>query len=315
LISPASFSTLLHRFIKRGHAFMATSWALISGASTGIGRATALKLAAQGWQVLAGVRSQAASEALAATPGVIPIQLEVTDQASITAAAAKADELTGPNGLRLVMNNAGVVVAGPVEFVTAEEWRRQFDVNFFSMVELTRATLPLLRRAAVAQGAFVPRLLFISSIAGRVHEPILGPYSTSKFATTSLGDSLRLELRRQGIGVTVVEPGAVATEIWAKGDTYAAQFDSNHPSRKLYGPEIDGIIAASKKISSKAISSEKAADDIVASILARQPQARLLIGPDAKVTAFLRRWLPLSWFDAVLRREFGIAGLPVKPQA
>jgi NAD(P)-dependent dehydrogenase (short-subunit alcohol dehydrogenase family) len=222
--------------------------------------------------------------------------------------------MAGPDGLRLVMNNAGIVVPGPIEFVTAAEWRRQFDVNFFGMIELTRATLPLLRRAAAAQGAFVPRLLFVSSIGGRVAQPMLGPYTASKFATNALGDALRLELRRQGIGVTVVEPGAVATEIWAKGEEYGAQFDSNHPGRKLYGPEIDGIMQASKRISSKAISSEKAAAEIVAAILARKPKARLLVGPDAKVMAVLRNWLPLSWFDAILRREFGIAGLPVNPQ-
>ena len=196
---------------------MATSWGLISGASTGIGRATALKLAAQGWQILAGVRSQAAMDAWSGTAGVTPIQLDVTDQASITAAAAMASQLSGRDGLRLVMNNAGIVVPGPVEFVTAADWRRQFDVNLFGMIELTRATLPLLRRAAAVQGAFVPRLLFISSIGGRVSQPVLAPYTSSKFATNALGDALRLELRRQGIGVTVVEPGAVATEIWGKG--------------------------------------------------------------------------------------------------
>ena len=183
---------------------MATSWALISGASTGIGRATALQLAGHGFHVLAGVRSQAAGEALASAasgPGrVLPILLDVTDQASIAAATARAEEEAGAAGLRVVMNNAGIVVPGPVEFVTAAEWRQQFDVNFFGMIELTRATLPLLRRGAATHGAFVPRLLFISSIGGRVSQPVLAPYTTSKFATTALGDALRLELRRQGIG-------------------------------------------------------------------------------------------------------------------
>ena len=290
---------------------MTTSWALISGASTGIGRATALALAAKGFQVLAGVRSQAAAEAFAGTAGVTPILLDVTDQASITAAATRAEEVAGADGLRVVINNAGIVVPGPVEFVTAADWRRQFDVNFFGMIELTRATLPLLRRAAAAQGAFVPRLLFISSIGGRVSQPILAPYTTSKFATTALGDALRIELRRQGVGVTVVEPGAVTTEIWGKAEDSSTQFHAAHPARVLYGPEIEGIVKASKKISAKAITSEQAAAAIVDSILAAKPQARLLVGPDAKVLAALRRWLPLSWFDAILRREFGIAGLPV----
>jgi NAD(P)-dependent dehydrogenase (short-subunit alcohol dehydrogenase family) len=285
---------------------MATSWALISGASTGIGRATALQLAARGFRVLAGVRSQAAGEALAATAGVIPILLDVTDQVSINAAVARAEELAGADGLRVVINNAGIVVPGPVEFVTAADWRRQFDVNLFGMIELTRATLPLLRKGVAVHGRFVPRLLFISSIGGRVSQPMLAPYTTSKFATNALGDALRLELRRQGIGVTVVEPGAVATEIWGKGDESGAQFGSTHPARVLYGPELDGIMNASKKISAKAIPAERAAAEIVGSIVASKPRARLLVGPDAKVMAVMRAWLPVSWFDAVLRREFGI---------
>src|ERR1700761_54390 len=113
---------------------MPTSWALISGASTGIGRATTLALAAKGWQVLAGVRSQASADSYAGIRGVTPIQLDVTDQTSINAAVAKAEEAAGNDGLRAVINNAGIVVPGPVEFVPATEWRRQFDVNFFSMV-------------------------------------------------------------------------------------------------------------------------------------------------------------------------------------
>jgi NAD(P)-dependent dehydrogenase (short-subunit alcohol dehydrogenase family) len=290
---------------------MTTSWALISGASTGIGRATALQLAARGFHVLAGVRSQAAAETLAKFDRVTPILLDVTDQSSIAAAAARAEEMAGPDGLRVAMNNAGIVVPGPVEYVTAADWRRQFDVNFFGMIELTRATLPLLRRGVAAHGAFVPRLLFVSSIGGRVSQPVLTPYTTSKFATTALGDGLRIELRRQGIGVTVVEPGAVATEIWGKGEDSAAQFHGSHPARVLYGPEIDGIIAASKRASGKAITPDKAAAEIVRSIVAGKPQARLLVGRDAKMLAAMRSLLPLSWFDALLRRELGIAGLPV----
>jgi NAD(P)-dependent dehydrogenase (short-subunit alcohol dehydrogenase family) len=296
---------------------MTTSWALISGASTGIGRATALQLAAKGFQVLAGVRSANSAEALRAAsaaflPGAVhPVILDVTVQASIDAAAAQASELSGEAGLRVVMNNAAILVPGPVEYVTPADWRKQFDVNLFGMIELTRATLPLLRRGVSAHGAFVPRLLFTSSIGGRISQPVLAPYTTSKFATTALGDALRLELSRQGIGVTVVEPGAVATEIWAKGDDSAAQFHSDHPARTLYGPEIDGIVAASKRIAAKAISADEAARPIVRSILSRKPPARLLVGNDAKLMAALRGWLPLAWFDQLLKREFGIAGLPV----
>ncbi|MBV9304802.1 MAG: SDR family NAD(P)-dependent oxidoreductase [Acidobacteriaceae bacterium] len=304
-----------------------TSWALISGASTGIGRATALRLAGQGFQVLAGVRSQSAADSLSgegakltspsSTPGrLIPVMLDVTDASSISAAIGRAGELAGSSGLRVVINNAGIVVPGPVEYVTAADWRRQFDVNFFGMIELTRAALPLLRQGVANHGAFVPRLLFISSIGGRVSQPILAPYTTSKFATSALGDSLRLELRRQGIGVTVIEPGAISTEIWGKGDVASEQFHPQHPARVLYGPEIDGLVKAAKRASARAIPADVAAKAIVRSVLAKRPPARVLVGRDAKIAAKLRNLLPLSWFDAILMREFNISSLPVtKPDA
>jgi NAD(P)-dependent dehydrogenase (short-subunit alcohol dehydrogenase family) len=226
-----------------------TSWALISGASTGIGRATALQLAREGFQVLAGVRSPSAADSLngegaklAKTKGrLIPLMLDVTDASSIATAVGRARELAGSSGLRVLINNAGIVVPGPVEFVTSEEWRHQFDVNFFGTIELTRAALPLLRQGVLNHGLFVPRLLLISSIGGRVSQPVLAPYTTSKFATSALGDSLRLELRRQGIGVTVIEPGAISTEIWGKGDISAEQFDPQHPARRLVGSRTGAI--------------------------------------------------------------------------
>jgi len=291
---------------------MTISWALISGASTGIGRATALELAAKGFHVLAGVRSKEAAAAFTQSAGrVHPILLDVTNQDSIAAALHSAARLVASSGLRVLMNNAGIVVPGPLEHVSAADWRRQFDVNFFGMIDLTRAALPLLRQGVAAHGPFVPRLLFTSSIGGRVSQPVLAPYTTSKFATTALGDALRIELRRQGIGVTVLEPGAVATNMWAKGDASSAEFHPTHPARQLYGPEIDGLVAASKRFASKAISADQAARQIVRGMLAKKPPARLLVGADAKIMATLRACLPLSWFDELVKRELGIARLPV----
>src|SRR5215469_11557532 len=191
---------------------MALSWALISGASTGIGRSTALALLHRNFSIIAGVRSEAAAnrlreQAAATRSGLLEIvTLDVTDQASIDATVAHATTLTGPDGLRAVINNAGIAVPGPVEHLTQADWRRQFDVNFFGAIAVTRATLPLLRGGVSAHGRSIPRLLFISSIVGRIAHPVMAPYSCSKCALTALGDSLRLELRRQGVGVTVIEP-------------------------------------------------------------------------------------------------------------
>ena len=291
---------------------MAISWALISGASTGIGRTTALALLNQNFSVIAGVRSEAAASRLREQASAIKqgrleiVTLDVTDQASIDAAVAQATSLTGADGLRAVINNAGIAVAGPVEHLTPAHWRSQFDVNLFGAIALTRATLPLLRRGVTAHGRGVPRLLFISSIAGRVAHPFMAPYTCSKFALSALGDSLRLELRRQGIGVTVIEPGAFATDIWAKGDVSAEEFTPDHPARKLYEPEINGLIALAKKTARNARPAEQAAEDIVRTILAPRAPARVLVGTDAKIMARLKTLLPTSVFDNMLARQFGI---------
>jgi NAD(P)-dependent dehydrogenase (short-subunit alcohol dehydrogenase family) len=291
---------------------MAISWALISGASTGIGRATALGLLSKGFNVIAGVRSPAAADRLRQQASSVrqghleTTTLDVTDQSSIDAAAAHAAQLAGPNGLRVVINNAGIVVPGPVEFVSAAEWHQQFNVNLFGAIELTRATLPLLRRGVEAHGRGVPRLLLVSSIGGRIAQPMMAPYTSSKFALTALGDSLRLELRRQGIGVTVIEPGAVATDIWAKGDVSAEEFTPDHPARDLYEPELNGLLVLARKTASNAMPAERAAQDLVSTILAKRAPARVLIGTDAKIMARLKSLLPTSVFDNILAKEFGI---------
>jgi NAD(P)-dependent dehydrogenase (short-subunit alcohol dehydrogenase family) len=292
---------------------MALSWALISGASTGIGRSIALSLLNRNFGVIAGVRSEAAASRLRQQASAIKsghleiVTLDVTDQASIDAAVAHAITLTGADGLRAVINNAGIAVPGPVEHLTPADWRRQFDVNFFGAIALTRATLPLLRRGVTAHGRGIPRLLFISSIGGRVAQPMLAPYTCSKFALTALGDCLRLELRRQGIGVTVIEPGALATEIWAKGDATAAEeFTPDHPARKLYEPELNGLLALARKTARNASPVEPAAEKIVRAILAPRAPARVLIGTDAKVMASMKLLLPTGVFDNILAREFGI---------
>jgi len=287
---------------------MAAKWVLISGASTGIGRATALALAARGFQVLAGVRSERAARALEAASdgGLLPIMLDVTSEDSIRAAVARAAELAGADGLSGLINNAGIVVPGPVEHVSAADWRLQFEVNFFGAIELTRAALPLLRKNAAARGFGAPRLLLVSSIGGRIAQPLLAPYTSSKFALTALGDSLRLELRRQGIGVTVIEPGAIATDIWGKGGAAAEQFTAGHPARALYGPELDGLMAAATKTAGRAASADRAAAEIVRAFTAKRAPARVLVGTDAKIMARLKALLPISVFDGLLAKEFGL---------
>jgi short-subunit dehydrogenase len=135
---------------------------------------------------------------------------------------------------------------------------------------------------------------------------MMAPYTCSKSALSALGDSLRLELRRQGIGVTVIEPGAVATDIWAKGDTTAEEFTPDHPARKLYEPELNGLLSLARKTARNARPVEPAAEDIVRAILAPRAPARVLVGTDAKIMARLKALLPTGVFDNILASEFGI---------
>jgi NAD(P)-dependent dehydrogenase (short-subunit alcohol dehydrogenase family) len=291
---------------------MAISWALISGASTGIGRATAQALLKQNFSVIAGVRSEASANRLREQAAAIKsgrletVTLDVANQASIDAAVTYASTLAGADGLRAVINNAGIAVVGPVEYISPADWRRQFDVNLFGAIALTRATLPLLRKGVAAHGRGVPRLLFISSIGGRIAQPLMSPYTCSKFALSALGDSLRLELRRQGIGVTVIEPGAFASDIWAKGDDSAKEFTPDHPARKLYEAELNGLLALATKTARNAPPVERAADEIVRTILATGAPGRSLVGTDAKIAARLKALLPTSVFDNILAKQFGI---------
>ncbi len=204
--------------------------ALITGASTGIGRATALRLTGKGWTVLAGVRDQSAGERLVEESGangrVIPLALEVTDAAQIAQAAARVEEevarpgASPRGGLDALVNNAGIGVGGPLELISLEDLRRQFEVNVFAQVAVTQAMLPALRRAGTPRGTG-GRIVFVSSIGGRVAMAFTAPYAASKHAIEALGDALRVELRSSGVQVALVEPGSVATPIWDKGRAQA----------------------------------------------------------------------------------------------
>jgi NAD(P)-dependent dehydrogenase (short-subunit alcohol dehydrogenase family) len=296
---------------------------LVTGASSGIGKAVSLRLAAEGVDVFAGVRRSTDGEALmteASQPSarsphkkgrIIPVILDVTDNVSIQSAVNQAREETGSNGLWALINNAGVAVGGPVEEVSAADWRRQFEINFFGSIEVIRAALPLLRKGVQSQGINIPRVVLVSSIGGRVAQPFLAPYTCSKAAATALGDSLRLELRRQGIGVSVIEPGAIATPIWQKGEASLAEFGPDHPACKLYAAEIDGLRKTATEVAAAAIPPERAAEAIFGALTAQRAPARVLVGTDARIAALLKRWLPIKWFDFLLMRQFHIANLPM----
>jgi NAD(P)-dependent dehydrogenase (short-subunit alcohol dehydrogenase family) len=287
-------------------------YVLISGASTGIGRASVLELANRGYEVLAGVRREEDGKALqveaakspASAGHVTPIMLDVTDAAGIAAAIAQVTEITGENALCALINNAGISIVGPIEHVTMCDWRKQFEVNFFGTIALTQAALPLLRKYTAQRGPWTARIVNMSSIAGRIAQPILGPYTASKHALESLTDSLRLELYTQQIHVSSINPGAIDTPIWNKAQTASQPLSENHPARELYGRLIDGVKTAAQRAHAGAIPPSAVAHAVLASLTDAPPKTRYFVGKDARSGAIAKRLIPDRIFDSILRKYF-----------
>jgi NAD(P)-dependent dehydrogenase (short-subunit alcohol dehydrogenase family) len=264
--------------------------ALVTGASSGIGRATAQRLLAAGWTVHAGVRDRAD-----APDGTTPVELDVTDPAAIAAAASTiGGELHG------LVNNAGISVAGPLELVPAEDFRRQIDVNLLGPVALTQALLPALR---AARG----RIVLVSSVGGRVAQPYLSPYAASKFGLEAVADSLRNELYRAGVHTALIEPGAVDTPIWDKGLAEADEIEGRIPPEllDLYRPGIEAMRKFARDAPSRAVAPEKVAEAIEHALTASRPRTRYVVGREAKAMIAARRVLPDRAWDAVVRRVGG----------
>ncbi len=237
---------------------------------------------------------------------VTAIRIDVTDNSGIGDAVAQLTELTGDEGLCGVINNAGISVVGPVEYVSMADWRRQFEVNFFGVIAVTQATLPLLRKHVGVRGKWAARLVNMSSIAGRIAQPILGPYTASKHALESLSDSLRLEVKRQGIHVCSVNPGAIDTPIWNKAHSNVDDMKPDHPARVLYGDLIDGVTAAARRAHAGAISPDAVARAVAACLTDRTPRTRYFVGKDARSGAIAKRLIPDRMFDAILEKYFAV---------
>lgn len=282
--------------------------ALITGASTGIGRATALRLAASGWTVFAGVRDPAAGESLSAEAAggqVIPLALDVTDAGQIEQARARVREATSGAGgspagrLDALVNNAGIGVGGPLELLSPEDLRMQFEVNVFGQVAVTRALLPALR---AARG----RIVLLSSIGGRVAVPYNGPYAASKHAIEALGDALRGELYSSNIDVCMVEPGSVKTPIWGKAQDTAKGLEVPPELQEQYGRVPAAFAKVLADTERRGVSPEQVAATIERALTARRPRARYLVGRDARGMVLARALLPTAAFDRVLRRALGV---------
>jgi NAD(P)-dependent dehydrogenase (short-subunit alcohol dehydrogenase family) len=282
--------------------------ALITGASTGIGRATALRLVVAGWTVLAGVRGQEVGESLveeaSARERMIPLSLDVTDAAQIEDAASRVKDLaeggaSSRGGLDALVNNAGIGMGGPVELLAPEDLRRQFDVNVHGQIAVTQAMLPALRRA---QG----RIVFLSSIGGRVAMAFTAPYAASKHAIEAFGDALRVELHSSGIQVALIEPGSVATPIWDKGRAEAERVSIPPELEREYGHVPAAMGKVLEDTARRGVAPEMVAETIERALTARRMRARYVVGRDAKAMLVLRRLLPDLVFDRVARRALGL---------
>ena len=273
---------------------------VVTGASTGIGRATALLLDAEGYRVFAGVRKEADARELGkdGSDRLTPVTIDVTDAGQIESARQEVADAVGEAGLVGLVNNAGVGGGGPIEFMPLDELRDTLEVNLIGQVAVTQAFMPLIRRA---KGTIV----FIASIGGRVASPFMSPYNTSKFAIEALGESLRHELRPWEIDVAVVEPGSIDTQIWSKGNEQVRERveELAEDARRLYGRQLNRFGEVLNETASRGIPPEKVAEVIHKAIASDNPRHRYLVGTDAKIGARLKGTLPDRTFSKLAARQ------------
>jgi NAD(P)-dependent dehydrogenase (short-subunit alcohol dehydrogenase family) len=271
---------------------------LVTGAAKGIGRACVERLAKR-FRVYAGVRRLEDGEALRAElgPEVVPVQLEVTDAAAIRTAADFIRSDLGAGHLIGIVNNAGMAVAGPLEFLPMDELRRQFEVNVIGQVAVTQAMLPLLRESR-------GRIVNMGSIAGKSAMPMTGPYSASKFALEAITDSLRVELLAFGVDVIIIEPGVIATPIWQTSIEAADTIMKRLPPKafEYYGPIMDRVRQRALNGDIGGLPADAVAQVVEHALTSAKPKTRYMVGRDAKIRALLGH-LPDRWRDRIIARQ------------
>ena len=276
---------------------------VVTGASSGIGRATVTRLIAESFHVFAGVRKDADARSLKAEFGdaVEPLMIDVTDQGSITAAAGYVNKMAGANGLAGLVNNAGAGIACPLEYLPAAELRHQFEVNVFGQLSVTQAMLPAIRQAR-------GRIINIGSIGDRLTMPFAGALCASKYAVASLNEALRQELFPFGIHVCLIEPASIRTEAVSKlSADYQVRLAKMSPeAARRYGTQFQSF--ASKAISQELDGSPPSvvAEAILHALTSPNPKARYLCGKKSLLLATLAALLPGPLFDRLRRKLFGL---------
>ncbi|MEV5324437.1 SDR family oxidoreductase [Nonomuraea sp. NPDC052634] len=267
---------------------------LVTGASTGIGRATALLLAREGFTVYAGVRKEADGQALG--PAVTPIPLDITDAGQIAGAARRLGRLDA------LVNNAGIGVTGPLEFVPLDALRWQYEVNVFGQIAVTQAMLPMLR---ASRG----RVVTVGSVGSWITLPFGGPLCSSKHAIRSLNDALRMELKPYGVAAVLIEPGSIHTDAVDKlEDEVEPRLASlGEEGRRLYGRAYRTMTAAGLKEERSGSSPDVVARAILHALTARKPRARYPVGKKSRLMSTMGRILPQYTLDAVRMRALGLS--------
>jgi NAD(P)-dependent dehydrogenase (short-subunit alcohol dehydrogenase family) len=290
---------------------------VVTGTSSGIGRACALRLAAHGYRVFAGVRRLQDGQALAREAGrnggdLIPVIIDVTDHASIEAAATEVARAVGDAGVAALINNAGIGMTWPMEAIPLDELRRSYEVNVFGQVAVTQAFLPLIRAAG-------GRIINIGSIGDRLSLPFGAPLASSKWAIASITESLRMELRPWGIHVVLVEPATIHTDAVGKVEDDAERVMSqmSPADRQLYGDAYQAMTRRAIEQAHSGSDPDVVAQVVLRALNSKRPRTRYVVGKDGRLLAFLARWAPDRLFDAMrvrlfgLPKKFGVAARPV----
>jgi NAD(P)-dependent dehydrogenase (short-subunit alcohol dehydrogenase family) len=276
---------------------MATGTVLVTGASTGIGEATVLHLRELGFDPVAAVRKDKDAERLEGH-GLRTTRIDVTDADQIAAAR----DALGDEPLAGLVNNAGIAVAAPLEFIPIDRLRQQLEINLIGQAAVTQAFLPAVRRGR-------GRIVNVSSIGGRVALPLVSPYNASKFGLEGLSDSLRRELRPQGIDVILIEPGGVKTPIWDKAGRLADEMltvGMPAEAERLYGQMIEAVRSRTARIAQETgMEPREVAEAIGTALTASRPRARYLVGRDAKIRGAMARVLPDRVMDRLIGRALG----------
>jgi NAD(P)-dependent dehydrogenase (short-subunit alcohol dehydrogenase family) len=270
---------------------------LVTGASSGIGAATALRLDADGHDVFAGVLDEADTAGLAAASERLRVVvLDVTSAASLETAVVEVTEHLAGRGLDGLVNNAGVGFPGPLELLALDDLRRQLEVNVIGQVATTQAMLPLVRQAS-------GRIVFVGSVGGVLASQFAGAYHASKFAIEAIGDVWRQELEPEGIDVILIEPSAISTPIWSKAIAHLDRLrQSTSPRMVPYRERLIAFRATLESADEHGKPPEDVADVIAQALTAEHPDARYVVGAAGKLATALRPLVPDRVADKLAQR-------------